>query len=176
MNEIYQKTLFAEKNAAKRHIGGFTLIELLVVVLIIGILSAVALPQYTKAVHKARFSENLVRAKHLEQMMDLYLLENGFPSSSVNLAEVYPDAMAGLTKGEDTAYHSKYGVFTLTCDFQGCRWYAGYTDGAGNLLSELGAVRRFNEDWLRYCYYEDEIGRSLCAPLESLGYDVSEGF
>ena len=56
---------------------GFTLIELLVVVLIIGILSAVALPQYTKAVRKARIAEAKVILRALTDAEDLYILEHG---------------------------------------------------------------------------------------------------
>ena len=64
---------------SKRNQSGFTLIELLVVVLIIGILAAVAVPQYQKAVEKAKIAEANSIAATLMQAVDLYVMENGSP-------------------------------------------------------------------------------------------------
>ncbi len=56
---------------------GFTLIELLVVVLIIGILSAIALPQYTKAVHKSRMAEGYSIVRTMWNACEILALESG---------------------------------------------------------------------------------------------------
>ena len=55
----------------------FTLIELLVVVLIIGILAAIAIPQYQKAVFKARWAEAFTNMKALGDALKVCELEHG---------------------------------------------------------------------------------------------------
>lgn len=70
---------------------GFTLIELLVVVLIIGILSAVALPQYQKAVAKSRFTQLQTAGKSLKDAMEVYYMANGdYPYYWNQLDITYP--------------------------------------------------------------------------------------
>ena len=61
---------------------GFTLIELLVVVLIIGILAAVAVPQYRKAVGKSRAVQVKTLMQSLYRAQQMCNLEQGTTNST----------------------------------------------------------------------------------------------
>ena len=69
--------------------GAFTLIELLVVVLIIGILAAVAVPQYQKAVNKSQVIQLFVLVKYLKNQQELYYLGHGYYAA--DCAELAPE-------------------------------------------------------------------------------------
>lgn len=70
--------------------SGFTLIELLVVVLIIGVLSAVGLPQYHKAVMKSRMGADLPVLVSILNAQEVYYMANGKYALRLEELDVQP--------------------------------------------------------------------------------------
>ena len=97
---------------------GFTLIELLVVVLIIGILAAIALPQYKMAVAKSKYSTVKNATKVLRESVDrYYLINDAYPTK---FASLDIDFSITLEK-EETGYFVIYfpGVESCTVSLSG---------------------------------------------------------
>ena len=134
---------------------GFTLIELLVVVLIIGILAAVAVPQYQKAVVKTKYANLRALTRQIQQARIVNYLSNGTWEKDVD--------------GLDIGFPLKKKVCGSYCD-----WYFDedefvcmvYEEHAGmNCRRKVhGSAKIKYEYYIRkwLCCGEDEFTRQIC--------------
>ena len=98
---------------------GFTLIELLVVVLIIGILASVALPQYNKAVNKARLSEVWTTLKAINDAYSVFYMGTGqaidntkFEDLDLSFTDANGNAVTGSSfTGKNFTYYLDYDYY-----------------------------------------------------------------
>ena len=98
--------------------AAFTLMELLVVVLIIGILAAVALPQYEKAVMKTRYANLKNLTNSIAQAQTLYSLETGTYAN--DFEDLVIDMPGGkLNSSTSNKYIYTWGHCSLATDEEG---------------------------------------------------------
>jgi prepilin-type N-terminal cleavage/methylation domain-containing protein len=83
--------------------AGFTLIELLVVVLIIGILAAIAVPQYFKVVEKGKFAESMEWINSLKGAQERYLARNGAYFAGTYSSTVFDVNLGGMSNFSSAA-------------------------------------------------------------------------
>ena len=80
----------------KRVQQGFTLIELMIVVAIIGILAAIAIPQYAEYTNRARVSEGLQLAAGAKTAVsEYYSANNAWPNGNLDAGVAAPATIVG---------------------------------------------------------------------------------
>ncbi len=143
---------------------GFTLIELLVVVLIIGILSAVALPQYRRAVEKARAAEAYSMLGSLKKGVELYVLANGMPSSgNVELLEeqLLDFDLSHLNCSGIYCWNKDYD-YRAFCTSTSCSVVASDRHGEGGPRFTFSEKRNTAGKWTRECVDYTDMGTFMC--------------
>ena len=146
--------------------SGFTLIELLVVVLIIGILSAVALPQYKKAVEKSRASTVWPLLKAVGEAQQRYFLANGSYATSFDELDV------------EIPWTGNAPWLTSSSYFQDVRsnedWSLQLASWGGNAAVYLGRLSGPYAGvgfvyWLQKVQHPSSIEKISCAERNSMG-------
>ncbi len=145
----------------------FTLIELLVVVLIIGILAAVALPQYQKVVAKSRAAEAVMAMSVLTKAADLYVMEKGYPTTHERIEE-------DLSIEIPVSNQYNYSVF---CDNSICGVQISVVGEEEEYKTYylLGNRSADETDWWKGCFYYTDTALAVCNSLIPNGYEVQPG-
>ncbi|MBW4582481.1 MAG: type IV pilin-like G/H family protein [Tildeniella nuda ZEHNDER 1965/U140] len=138
---------FLQHLIAKKQEKGFTLIELLVVIIIIGILSAIALPSFLNQANKAKESESKQYIGSMNRSQQAYYLEKNTFSSDVSILGLgiktdttnYTYAINGQTSSAVT--NLSYPKFTTTLRAHtggvGVGFTTGTTAGEATTLAVL---------------------------------------
>ena len=159
------------KNANISRLGGFTLIELLVVVLIIGILAAMALPQYFKAVERSRMTEAVTLMNSITQAQRRKFMQTNRYANEFEGLDVSPKGATGnryFTKGDPVTGASGNG-------FEIEIFEERFRSGSVSAFREFNG--RYNDASLQYQYmlhraYQsdnfscrgyNQAGKELCA-------------
>ena len=154
MTKIYQKITLDGKLLATGRLGGFTLIELLVVVLIIGILTAVALPKYEIAVEKSRAVEGITLARNIALANQAYYMANGTWAEDINDLDLeFPgeDVVTGGVNSKNTKNFS-------------CRATGAEVEGYISVCRRKGPKYTY-----AIAYLQSEPSQALCVPGDPYG-------
>ena len=167
------------KNANISRLGGFTLIELLVVVLIIGILAAMALPQYFKAVERSRMAEAVTLMNSITQAQRRKFMQIGTYATRFEGLDVSPKGATGntyYTKGDPQTGAGGNG-FEMFLEVEGASYdhFYNYIQArrhpAGQYRYRL--TRPFFSDNVG-CSGDNIAGQELCAAFCGIDTPVRE--
>ncbi len=99
----------------------FTLIELLVVVLIIGILAAVALPQYQKAVYKSRYAILKSTVASLVAAQEAHYLANSAYTTDIEVLSIDMPSGQDVTTSTPDQYNYNWGYCQISTNSAKCK-------------------------------------------------------
>ena len=102
----------ARSDRQYRH-AGFSLVELLVVLVIMGVLSAVALPAYTRYVQRGHRTEAMAALLESQHFMERYYSANGQYLSPANALPLLPQRLQGIPSQGTVRYQLSVREATL---------------------------------------------------------------